>query len=70
MNEITKKIEATQKQLELVDTPSLFAPNQILVTDNCGQIVDSGISPALILKMHTMLLHIAGLLRELFVPEE
>ena len=70
MIEITKQIEQTQKQIELVDTPSLYAPNQILVTDNTGQIVDSGISPALIIKMHAMLLQIAALLRELFLPEE
>ena len=70
MIEITKQIAQTQQQIQLIDTPSLYAPNQILVTDSSGQIIDSGISPALIIKMHAMLLHIAALLRELFVPEE
>ena len=45
---LAKQITETQRQIELVDAPPIFAPHQILVTDSCGQIVDSGINPAII----------------------
>ena len=69
MDDLTAEVKETQRQIELVDTPLIFAPHQILVTDSSGQIVDSGIPPSIIMQMHNMLQEIAKTLRELFVVE-
>jgi hypothetical protein len=69
MNELTAEVRETQRQIELVDTPPIFAPHQILVTDSSGQIVDSGIPPSIIMHMHAMLQELAKTLRELFIVE-
>ena len=69
MDELTAEVRETQRQIELVDAPPLFAPHQILVTDSSGQIVDSGIPPSIIMHMHTMLLELAKTLHDLFIVD-
>ena len=66
---LAEQVQETQRQIELVDTPRLFAPNRILVTDSCGQIVDSGIKPSMVICMHDALMEIAKTLRELLIVE-
>ena len=67
MDELTKEIKETQRQIELVDAPPIYGPHQILVTDSSGQIVDSGIPPTIIMHMHDMLQELAKTMRELFI---
>ena len=69
LSDIVEQIAEIQRQIELVDTPRLYAPHQILVTDELGQIVDSGISPRLIIQMHASLLQMAGILRAFFLVD-
>jgi len=69
MDELTAEVRETQRQIELVDTPPLFAPHQILVTDSSGQIVDSGIPPSIIMHMHAMLVELAKTLHDLFIVD-
>ena len=69
LSDIVEQIAEIQCQIELVDTPRIYAPHQILVTDELGQIVDSGISPFMIMKMHASLLQMAGILRAFFLVD-
>lgn len=69
ISEVVKQIAEAQRQIDLVDTPRLYAPHQILVTDGLGQIIDSGISPRLITQMHSSLLQMAGILRALLLVD-
>jgi len=69
MDELTKKIKETQRQIELVDAPPIYGPHQILVTDSSGQIVDSGIPSTIIMHMHDMLQELAHGFRELFIVD-
>lgn len=69
LNSVAERILELQRQVELVDTPRLYEPNRILVTDSLGQIVDSGMSPQLITKMRESLIEMAEILRSVFIAE-
>ena len=69
LNIVAERILELQRQVELVDTPRIYEPNRILVTDSLGQIVDSGMSPQLITKMRESLIEMAEILRSVFIAE-